>query len=163
MQAALLSSTLILLTFISAIFYRTFKNPEKSLVNSAISIALTPFRFFKIGPYKDGNISLKNALNYASRKAKLTDWGVEPSKPNFQDVYRMVMQSSEYAKQTFTNLGFIFARSEMNLSFVRRLKFVQYMKTNPDLLRVKVRAPVFVMGLPRTGTTYMHRCRFTPY
>ncbi len=34
---------------------------------------------------------------------------------------------------------------------------IRYLKQYPDILKVPVVSPVFVMGLPRTGTTLLHR------
>ena len=39
----------------------------------------------------------------------------------------------------------------------RRLTFVKYLKENPVVTTIPVNSPVFVMGLPRTGTTLLHR------
>lgn len=142
--------------FIIAVLIRTMSNPEKSLLNSAISIILGPIRFFRLGPYRTGDITVKNALSIAKKKSKLSDFG-DDTKPNFEDAYNLIMDSKEYRAQKVTNIGYIFASNELILSFVRRLKFVQYMKENADLLQLAVPSPVFVMGLPRTGTTLMHR------
>lgn len=56
-----------------------------------------------------------------------------------------------------SNLGYISARIEMNMTWVGRLKLIQYFKDVPQLLDIPIRDPVFVMGLPRTGTTFLHR------
>jgi hypothetical protein len=145
-----------LFVFVIRVCIRSIKNPEKSLINSAISILLEPLRFLKLGPFCDGEITLDKVLKYAEKKAKLVDFG-DQDRPNFIDYYKMIMNCKEYKDEKFTNLGYIFARNELNLSFVRRLKFVDYIKKNPEILKTKVTSPVFVMGLPRTGTTFLHR------
>lgn len=43
------------------------------------------------------------------------------------------------------------------MGWVRRLKLIEYLKKAPQVKQIPVRSPVFVMGLPRTGTTYLHR------
>lgn len=67
------------------------------------------------------------------------------------------MNSESHKKQKFHNLGYISANIEISMALARRLMFVKYMQDNPDLLKISVRSPVFVMGLPRTGTTFLHR------
>ena len=56
---------IILVIFLLRVLKRSIENPEKSLLNSAISILLEPIRFFKLGPFKDGDISLVKALKSA--------------------------------------------------------------------------------------------------
>ena len=41
-----------LFLYIVLVIRRSILNPEKSLINSALSIALTPIRALGIGPYK---------------------------------------------------------------------------------------------------------------
>lgn len=130
------------------------KNPEKSIKNCMISVCLTPIRALKYGPYKEGEISLNKACSYAVKKTKLNDFG---SDLQFLHTYDLVLQSDIHKALKFSNLGFISARIEMNMTMVRRLKFIDYLKHNPSVLSVPVPGPVFVMGLPRTGTTYLHR------
>ena len=45
----------------------------------------------------------------------------------------------------------------MMYNLVRRLQHVEYIKRNPTIKNVPVRAPVFVTGMPRSGTTFLHR------
>ena len=45
----------------------------------------------------------------------------------------------------------------MMYNLVRRLQLVEYIKLNPKVKNIPVRAPVFVTGMPRSGTTFLHR------
>ncbi|CAM9918894.1 unnamed protein product [Ectocarpus fasciculatus] len=92
-------------------------------------------------------------VKYARRKVKLDDIG----DTEFLDHFKVIVDSDVQKKQKYTNLGFISAKIELSLNFVRRLRLIQYFKDVPRVLSVPVRAPVFVMGLPRTGTTFLHR------
>ncbi|MEH6551019.1 MAG: sulfotransferase [Pseudomonadales bacterium] len=49
-------------------------------------------------------------------------------------------------------------RAEMNISngLAYRLKVEDYIKQHPDVLEQKIEKPVFIVGLPRTGTTALH-------
>ena len=132
---------------------RCRKYPEKSFKFNFINVALTPLRFLKLGPFKDGKLSLEKSVEVAMKKAKLSDYGGT----QFIENYRHIMEAPFYRAQQFTNIGYIAARMELNMTWLRRLKFIQNLKENPEVLNVPVRSPVFVMGLPRTGTTFMHR------
>lgn len=143
------------LVFAIFVAVRKQKSPEKSWKNCAINVALNPLRMFKIGPFKQGRISLESSMKEAVRKAKLSDFGTNAS--DLVETYNKIMQSKSYKSEKFHNLGYISASIEINMNLARRLKFVQYCKDNPVVEKIPVRAPVFVMGLPRTGTTFMHR------
>lgn len=132
------------------------KSPEKTLFNCILNEALTPLRYFRLGDFKQGERQLRDInmnLEYAKKKVKLTDLG----DLGFIEQFNFIMQSDVQKKQRYTNLGYLSAKIELNLNFVRRLKLIQYYKDVPKVLSVPVRAPVFVMGLPRTGTTFLHR------
>lgn len=132
------------------------KSPEKTLFNCFVNEVLGPIRFFKVGPYKFGNKQLTDIdlnMKYASKKVKLTDYGDNEFKAHF----KAIIESDVQKKQRYTNLGYIAAKIELSLNFVRRLRLIQYYKDVPKVLSVPVRKPVFVMGLPRTGTTFLHR------
>jgi hypothetical protein len=144
----------VVITFLF-ILNRWRKYPEKSFKNNAISILLNPLRVFKLGPYKHGTLNLEGLIKSSMKKAKLTDFG--DITMQFAKNYKLIMDSAVHKSQVFSNIGYISAELEMKMSWVRRLKFVQYLKDTPAVLDVPVPGPLFVMGLPRTGTTYLHR------
>lgn len=129
---------------------------NKSLKNCAINVALGPVRAMKWGPYSRGEPMIRDihqSLKYATKKTKLTDFGGT----EFIDAYSLIMTSPEQLKEKYTNLGYITAKIELGMGWVRRLKHIKYLSDHPDVKKVPLREPVFVMGLPRTGTTFIHR------
>ncbi len=144
--------------WVIAVFFaliRGRKYPEKSFKNNLINVCLSPMRFFGLSVYKQGALTVTNARDYAIKKCNgLNDWGEGST---LLEYYERMMTSNFHKKQNFTNLGYISARIELNLTFVRKLKTVQYLKDVPSIKDIPVPAPVFVMGLPRTGTTHLHR------
>jgi len=141
------------LLFLLATYQRKSEYPEKSLLNNGLNLALGPIRSMNLGPYKDGELTMDKALVYAKKKTKLTDFGGM----DFADTYKVIMDTATHRAQHYTNLGYVSARIELNMTFVRRLKMVEFLKNAPRVLDVPVPSPVFVMGLPRTGTTFLHR------
>lgn len=121
-----------------------------------MNVALTPLRILKLGPFKGGEKQVRDiqaSLKYAMKKTNLSDFGGS----EFVAAYSKMMNSATQKKQKYTNLGYISAKIELGMTWVRRLKFVQYLKEVPEVKQIPVRSPVFVMGLPRTGTTFLHR------
>lgn len=146
---------LYIVAFSFFVIKRKLRSPEKSWKNSIINVALTPLRIFKIGPYAHGKISLEGSMKAAIKKTKLNDFGGKGA--DFVEMYNKIMNSPSFKKQKFHNLGYISANIEISMTLARRLTFVDYLKRNPGVLDIPVRSPVFVMGLPRTGTTFLHR------
>lgn len=141
------ATVILILTLIRCQHY-----PEKSFKNNLYNVLLAPLRMFRLGPYK-GRISIENAMKYAVKKAKLTDFG----DTRFIDGYKVLENSKVHKKLRLSNLGYISHSLEMNETMVRRLKMIEYLKKHPEVLKVPVREPIFVVGLPRTGTTFLHR------
>ncbi|MBF4161291.1 sulfotransferase [Nocardioides sp. CBS4Y-1] len=56
-----------------------------------------------------------------------------------------------------TGRGNYFQRSEVKSALVGRLLVEAQLKAHPDAADVPIERPVFVLGLPRTGTTALHR------
>ena len=151
----LVSATLFL-AFALAVYLRKRRYPEKSYLNNAVNLMLAPARLLGLGPFKNGALTMKNALKYAVKKLKkqnLTDFG----SLDFAAAYDAILSTETQTRQQYTNLGYISGRIELNMTMVRRLKFVDYLKKVPAVAAVPVPSPVFVMGLPRTGTTFLHR------
>jgi hypothetical protein len=134
-------------------FIRKAQYPEKSLLHSFLNVILGPMRMFKIGPYKQGKLTLEKAMKYATKKAKLDDFG----DLSFLDSYKAIFDTETHKKLKLTNIGYIMYQIELNQTMLRRLTFLKYLKDVPAILNIPVRSPVFVLGLPRTGTTFLHR------
>lgn len=52
--------------------------------------------------------------------------------------------------------GYLALQVSMDARIECRLKLVDYIKRHPQISQIPVRRPIFVIGFPRTGTTYMH-------
>eukprot|EP00597_Dinobryon_sp_UTEXLB2267_P004715 CAMPEP_0170071386 /NCGR_PEP_ID=MMETSP0019_2-20121128/9342_1 /TAXON_ID=98059 /ORGANISM="Dinobryon sp., Strain UTEXLB2267" /LENGTH=443 /DNA_ID=CAMNT_0010279941 /DNA_START=160 /DNA_END=1491 /DNA_ORIENTATION=- len=93
-------------------------------------------------------------MKHAVKKTGLKDFG----DLGFADCYSKLHNSSVHRVEKYSNIGFISARMELNMTMSRRLRLIEeYLKKNPQVLETPVRSPVFVLGLPRTGTTFLHR------
>ena len=143
-----------LFAFISSVFISRWSNPEKTLYWCFLNAALTPLRMLRLGPYKEGTtVTIESAMKYAMKKTKLTDFG----DTTFVSSYNLMVQTDAHKALRLTNLGYVMYRSELNLSMCRRALLIDYLKSCPEVLRIPVTSPVFVLGLPRTGTTLLHR------
>ena len=148
-----LSVLIPILAFVLMVLNRKKNYPEKSIFNCFLNIALGPLRMLRLGPYKQGSLTMDKAIKYALKKVK----GAELEDMSFVDNFRVLTETDTYKSLKMTNLGYILCRLESNLTVTRRLKFLTYIKEMPQIQNVPLRSPVFVTGLPRTGTTFLHR------
>lgn len=139
--------------FVLVVLKTKMDYPEKSLFYCFLNSCMFPLRLFKLGPFKHGKVTLEKAMKYAMKKTKLQDFGGT----TFADSYALIMDTPIHKQLRLTNLGHVMYRLELNMSMCRRLKFIQYLKDVPAIQDVKVPSPVFVTGMPRTGTTFLHR------
>ncbi len=60
------------------------------------------------------------------------------------------------AEARLNDIGRFIARERILLHTVNRLLYLEDRKQNPQIAEVAVERPVFIIGLPRTGTTILH-------
>ena len=136
------------------VYLRYLNDPKKSLLYHFADLLLTPLRFLRLWKYKQGRLSLDNSIKYAQKKTKLHDFGEGST---MYENYSKIWNMPEQQNQVPSNLGYLSAQVELNMTFVRKLRTVQWFKDVPEYAQTPVRSPIFVTGLPRTGTTFLHR------
>jgi hypothetical protein len=78
----------------------------------------------------------------------LTDFG----DPSFREGLEVFLQSAQTEGQ-HTDIGIAAAEGLALGNLVNRLNVVEWHRTHPDLASTQVDSPIFLIGLPRTGTT----------
>jgi len=89
-------------------------------------------------------------LNKAEQRTGLTDWGEIPFRESLDVLCRSAQEEclrGRPAEAFAANIDGILAK---------RLRLVADRKTYPEIARQQVRRPLFVTGLPRSGTTILH-------
>jgi hypothetical protein len=90
-------------------------------------------------------------LDEAVRRARSDDFG----DPSFRDPLRRLLAAYEKDAQ-LSLLGRIAARQDMIRLLANRLRLRADRRRHPEIEAEVVRRPLFVTGLPRTGTTLLH-------
>jgi hypothetical protein len=90
-------------------------------------------------------------LERAARSAKLDDFGGDA----FLDGFQRLLDAYE-KEARLTLFGRIIARTDAVRLLENRLRMTDTIKRNPVILEGEVRAPIFILGLPRTGTSILH-------
>ena len=89
-------------------------------------------------------------LAQAMRNTGLDDFGDD----QWREPFRILLRSIE--EEADLNLvGRIFTRSDMLIHLEGRLRITDWYKRHPEIEDEVIREPVFITGLPRSGTTIM--------
>ena len=150
-QIALLGFGVVSASIVLVLVDKKRRSPEKSYKNHLTNMMLVIPRALGLGMFKKPLTLRTLSSTLRARQGCLTS-GTRICR-GIRDGFADATQK----EQRYTNIGFISARIELNMTFVRRLKMIEYLKQVPRVLSIGVPSPVFVMGLPRTGTTFLHR------
>jgi hypothetical protein len=94
----------------------------------------------------------EEALLAAARKhTGLSDFGSE----TFREGMRRLIRSLEEEAELST-LGRFIARTEFLMFLENRLRIQEWRRKHPEIAQVKIERPIFIVGMPRTGTTILH-------
>jgi len=114
------------------------------LMNSAFSILGTPGK-------KLLDLSPEKLMQSASKQTGLKDFGDD----YFIDPLKRLHQSIENDAK-LTAMGRMVAKQDMIRLLSNRLKLVDIFKQHPEIAEQEIIAPIFILGMPRTGTTSLH-------
>jgi hypothetical protein len=105
-----------------------------------------------------GRTSLDEAslIRAARRSSGLHDFGEDFAASTTREPMRRLLASVD-AEARLHPLGRMIARQTFVRSLVSRLRLEQAMDLHPEIAALPVAAPVFIVGLQRTGTTLLHR------
>lgn len=143
-----------LAAFVLGMAYRMLTDPGKSLAVHALNVAMWPQKFLRLGPFKR-ELGIESAVASALRKRKADK--AELGNTSFLRAYNTVLKCKTMVAQRRSVMGFMAAKVEMMGAMVRRIDLSRFVRDVPAVLSVPLRPPVIVMGLPRTGTTLLHR------
>jgi hypothetical protein len=91
-------------------------------------------------------------LAAAERRAGLSDWGDD----GFREGLRALIESFEAQNKAHT-FGRLFFREYCLNILTNRLRIQAELKRHPEILDTPIRRPLVITGLPRSGTTLLHR------
>lgn len=97
--------------------------------------------------------SYEDILAAATRTTSLTDLGGDEHREGFE----ILLDDLASPVAGLTPAGNYFQRSQVKSALVGRLLTQLRFSENPTHVDVKIERPIFVLGLPRTGTTALHR------
>ncbi|MAE96212.1 MAG: sulfotransferase family protein [Deltaproteobacteria bacterium] len=90
-------------------------------------------------------------LEEAQARTGLSDFGGE----DFQEPYRIFVDSVDRESQAHP-LGRLIARSDLANWLENRLELTETRRRHPEIGAERIERPLFITGLPRTGTSILH-------
>lgn len=90
-------------------------------------------------------------LSAASKATGLSDYGSD----YFREPLRRLCESLEQDAR-LTGLGRAMAKQDILRLLSHRLQFEDTHKRHPEIAEQEIIAPIFILGMPRTGTTSLH-------
>lgn len=115
-----------------------------SLLRSVVNTVLGPL---DSDGRAQGHATAEELLETAEQRSRLHDWGNR----QFRDGLEALLDSLSEIED-LTRLGALTFRKMIGQALVNRLRFVAEAANRPRLI-----APVIITGLPRSGTTVLHR------
>ena len=98
-----------------------------------------------------GAMTPEGLLEEASQQAGLDDFG----DPSFREGLGLLVSSYEQEAR-LNALGRGAVRGRLTQFLVNRLKLHDWLFRHPEILEEAIERPIFILGLPRTGTTLLH-------
>lgn len=110
-----------------------------------------------------GGLSIKAGFNpfrlesrkliaLAARKAGVTDTSViESCKPALEKLLDAI-----HGESRLNFLGYMMAQQNISSNLANYLRVSEWRKLHPEIADEKIEKPLFIIGLPRTGTTILH-------
>jgi len=90
-------------------------------------------------------------LAAARRRARLEDFGPESFRPGLR---RLIASLERDA--ALNQVGRLFAQRQILELLTHRLRLADHRARHPELAEEKIERPLFILGLPRTGTSLLH-------
>ena len=90
-------------------------------------------------------------IEKAIQKVGSSDFGGD----DFREGLTRFLQSAEHEGR-LTLLGRLMVQSYSTDNLINRLQVVDWRKKHPEIEREEIARPLFIIGLPRTGTTILH-------
>jgi hypothetical protein len=79
----------------------------------------------------------------------------DPGDQSFREPFRRLIESME-TEARLNTLGRLATRHDLVRLLVYRMKMKEDLKRHPGIAEEQIRRPIFITGLPRTGTTLLH-------
>lgn len=141
--------------FVLRVLWRIWKSPNRKYVVSIGDAVCDVPAMLNIGSF-GRPAGIVAAIASAIKKTKLSDFGGGKNS-QFLQLYQTTRDVGlKKSKAKFSPAGGALCQVAMEERVSARLKFIDYLKKHPTIDKLEIKPPIFVIGLTRTGTTFLH-------
>ena len=97
------------------------------------------------------SLQMQDILDDATKKTGLEDFGEESFREPLEQLLSALREEGE-----LNFMGYMGTRERLRTLLSNRLSVVRDQKAEPDIRKQKITAPIFILGLPRTGTSILY-------
>jgi hypothetical protein len=126
-----------------------YERPHRPLVLQAANAVLG--RLLRRGTVS-ASLDESSILEAAEHRTGLLDYG----DPSFRAPLRELLRSVE-SEARLHPIGRLITRERLVSTISNRMRVTEALRLEPSIRAEPVRAPIVIVGLPRTGTTLLHR------
>ena len=154
---SILAAVLVQIIFRAAIIRH--RSPGKPPLTCILDAVLAYPMMIGLGPWAfkySSNVKgwTEKQIIAMMKRLGLTDFGGSVSDMTRQ--YDAAMLGITRSKVEISPVGYVSLQVSLNARIESRLRMVDFISRHPHIANIPVRRPVFVVGFPRTGTTFLH-------
>lgn len=155
MSIPLIISIVLVLSLVFDVIRRSYLSPHRTfyawLLDSICSIPMA----LKVGPWSKPH-GIHASIQEAINNTGLTDFGGK-DKTTFIERYDTAIKLGlKRSKAVFSPAGIAFVKGVIVRRMTSRLNFFNYLKKHKSIEETPLKSPIFIIGFPRTGTTFLH-------
>jgi hypothetical protein len=128
------------------------KSPNKSFTFCVQDTILSVKQIIMGSP----KIDVESTAKLAMKESGLTDFGGKDSSKVIERYAIARKLGMDKSKGKYTAIGKVLAKRSLLMVMKKKLVAFDYIKRHPSIENIRLNKPVFVIGFPRTGTTFLH-------
>lgn len=127
----------------------------KPLIACFIDSILVYPQYLGIFYWKKKDILVKDIVEKVKKSSGLSDF--EGDENDIIKRYQpLISNGLKKSNATLSPFGVYICHNSIGKRILHRLQLIDYVKRHPLILKNEIKRPVFVIGFPRTGTTFLH-------
>lgn len=136
--------------------FRKLTQPSKTWLSCLLDALLELPQLLRLGKFARDN-DINEALRTAVVATGLRDLTLPEEDLSFVSRYVETRRvGRERLSVSYSPSGYLMVQEMLHRRMCTRLRFVDYLQHHPEVGRVALKDPIFVIGFPRTGTTFLH-------
>lgn len=108
-----------------------------------------------LGYWSKKTLDMNDIVTKVKKQTGLSDFGGDV-KEMIKRYHPVITTGVKKSGATLSPLGVHICASTVGKRVLQRLQLTSYLQRHPAIEKVKLNRPVFVIGFPRTGTTFLH-------